>query len=500
MATKKITKVPEFLRDIDTSSFERFQETAGIDMWQLAYDYNTVSFRYEDGAKLLWQPGFYNADEDEKVLMIMYNPYSRKGTKEFVSQIVYAEETGSLWSATLMIDFESHPDARYDMRLGRFTEPSWSKPVVRSFSVSSWTLVKKFENYFGTIQSKSEIEQIIKDSNPYAYQWLKQRGYDYYRYLMAPYLETLVKAGYRFADRFLKEGGSYYDSYRKRLKAPAQWDKSYIDALNRLCQNGTNPKEIFKMSPILFKALKDEQDILIWDEFRKLDKRISNPVAIKRLLDMDISRDRVKYICEILKKEYHDKPVLSVDALQKYLTRVDVYEAIGLDEALPLIRDYIVSCINIDKKPIFTGDSLKREHDVTVRMNRDYRNETYSPKIVTVGHKLEKYGYQEDTFFIRPIRDYDDLNDESMQQGNCLSAVYPARIANERSYVFVMREKKAPEKSLATVEVNHDASGLSLGQHLLSHNRPITNKSQLGFIKRWMKHVQSVFAADTTTC
>lgn len=497
MATKvtRTAKLPEFLKNIDTSTLARFQETAGIDMFQLVNGFESVHFHDNERSMLSYHPGFYHADEGERVLLL-----KRAGNGHFESRILYAENDGTLWNADLSVSFKTAPKAEFNYSTNRFDNPTWASPVVTRFHVGSWDVQKKFDNYYGSIQSKSEIGQIVKALNPYAYPWLKQRGYDLYRYLMAPYLETVVKAGYCFAESFLNQGSARnttsFRTMGESIATPCQWDKSHVDALNRLCQMGTDPKSIFKMSPILFKALKEERDILIWDEFRKLDKRISDSTAVKRLVGMDLKKDHVKYMCEILKKEYHEKPVISVDALQKYLTRVNVYEAIETDEALPLIRDYIVSCLNIDKKPIFTGDSLKREHDVTVRMNRDFRNETYSPKIVTVGHKLEKYGYQEDTFFIRPIRDYDDLNDESMQQGNCLSAVYPARIANETSYVFVMREKKAPEKSLATIEVWLEAGKFILGQHLLSHNRPITNKSQLNFIKRWFRHIQGVFAAS----
>ena len=498
MASKvaKVTKLPEFLRNIDTSTLARFQETAGIDMFQLSGHYQAVYFRDKGRSVLSYHPGFYHADEDERVLLLE-DTRNRNST----TRILYVEDNGTLWNADISIVFKTIPEVKYNYTTSEYDDPTWTSPIVTSFHVSPWTIQKKFENYFGAFQSKSEIEGIVKGLNPYAYPWLKQRGYDLLRYLMAPYLETIVKAGYAFAEAFLEYGHTRFYMAEFKVKSrqiPCKWEKSYIDALNRLCQIGTDPKSIFKMSPILFKALKEEKEILIWDEFRKLDKRISNPIAVKRLVGMELKKDHVKYICEILKKEYHEKPVISVDALQKYLERVNVYEAIELDEALPLIRDYIVSCLNINKKPIFTGDSLKREHDVTVRMNRDFRNEAYSSKIVTVGHKLEKYGYQEDTFFIRPIKDYDDLNDESMQQGNCLSAVYPARIANERSYIFVMREKKTPEKSLATVELWPEAGKFCLGQHLLSHNRPITNKSQLSFIKRWLKHIEGVLAASAT--
>lgn len=59
-----------------------------------------------------------------------------------------------------------------------------------------------------------------------------------------------------------------------------------------------------------------------------------------------------------------------------------------------------------------------------------------------------------------------------------------------------MRSTKEPDKSLATVEVWRQSGGFGLGQHLLSHNREMTNPAQLKFLKRWLKHVEDIFAAS----
>lgn len=487
---KKITrKMPEFLMNLDTSTPERFQESADIDMFVLYRTHHTVHFHYRN-KKLLWEPGGYDGFADERILSLVWD--SRQDN--FISELIYFEDDGTCWNTKLTAEFASKPHSSYDHLKGGFQPAEWKAPVCKSIKLDDWTVTEKYINYNSTIQSKQEIASLVKALNPYAQSWLMLNGYDYCKYLMAPYLETLVKAGYVFAKKYLEYGQSWTPEY---YNAPLRFDQAGLNGLNHLCcKKGTDPKSILNMSSVLCKALKDIRDITYWDEFRRLDKKVTDPFAVKRLFDIGLDKNDVKLTCEILKKEYNGKRIFTADKLQRYLTRVDTCEAIEMKEALPLIRDYIVCCLNIGKKPIFTGDSLKREHDVTVRMNRTYRNEKCSEGIKYVGSRLKKYEYKEANFLIRPIESYEDLIDEGTQQGNCLAAVYPEMIATETRYVFVMRSTKEPDKSLATVEVWRQSGGFGLGQHLLSHNREMTNQAQLKFLKRWLKHVEDIFAAS----
>ncbi|WP_080678410.1 PcfJ domain-containing protein [Ruminococcus albus] len=80
----------------------------------------------------------------------------------------------------------------------------------------------------------------------------------------------------------------------------------------------------------------------------------------------------------------------------------------------------------------------------------------------------------------------DDLLDEATQQHNCVAS-YAQSIAEGRSLIYVMREKKAPEKSLITIELTPKTH--KIRQKLLAYNCPIRNKAQTEFIERWHKHV-----------
>ncbi len=46
--------------------------------------------------------------------------------------------------------------------------------------------------------------------------------------------------------------------------------KEEYDCFNRLCKPGKNPKEIFKTDKVLYSILKSEEDIKLWDIYRKM--------------------------------------------------------------------------------------------------------------------------------------------------------------------------------------------------------------------------------------
>ena len=103
--------------------------------------------------------------------------------------------------------------------------------------------------------------------------------------------------------------------------------------------------------------------------------------------------------------------------------------------------------------------------------------------------KMKAYDYNEGIYFVRAIRDQDDLLDEANQQHNCVAS-YGSNIANGKSYIYVMREVARPDKSLITIELS--PNGKTIRQKFLAYNQAIHNKSQSDFIERWLRYVRSV--------
>lgn len=347
---------------------------------------------------------------------------------------------------------------------------------------SKWTVATRLQRY-SYIQPKDEIVAIMAEKMPYTLDFCKANSGDELTFLVAPQLEHLDKAGYVFARSFFNALDLYYN----RVGSDG------LDKFNRLIIRSTSPgkiKNVFKTSAEVAKVLKDEHDIDIWDTYRILDKfgklKADN---IQQAYDSHLNRDDLKKINSILNKQYSGKPVFTFETLMNYLGRIDMYEAIGRQEGLQLLSDYLTMCSQLEVEPKIDGDSLKREHDIMARNVRNKRNEQMTIKMQQALEDLKKYDYAEDVFFVRGIRSYDDLLDEANQQHNCVAS-YGSAISSKRSLIYVLRERRNPEKSLVTIELSPD--GMTVRQKYMAFNRPIHNKAITDFIDRWSDYVREV--------
>ncbi len=341
-------------------------------------------------------------------------------------------------------------------------------------------------------QDNRTIMEILKRTKPYVHDWLKEKGYNAFSYIQIPWMETLDKAGYAIASYVMRNlGGINSDS---------------IDYLNRLLQYGTKPKDIFKTSKAVFTTLKNEDKISLWDVFRRMEKfgRIKDD-TIRIAYDNHWDEKALEKINSILGKQYNGRQVFTMTSLVNYLNRLDMYEAIEFREAVQYLGDYLNMCNQLEMQPRIDGDSLKREHDIAARLCRNRRNEETARRMREAAERerkeaeewqaLGKEGqatraaraeYKESVYFIRSIRDYDDLLDEARQQHNCVAS-YADRIANGETRIFTMRETAHPEKSLVTVELSPDCR--TIRQKYLARNHTIRNKSITEFLNRWIRQI-----------
>ena len=296
--------------------------------------------------------------------------------------------------------------------------------------------------------------------------------------VVAPELEQLGKAGYTFCDVLAGKASIY------RL------DKADVDAYNRLCKTGSSIKKIFKTSKAVYEVLKNESDVGIWNTFRKMEKtgKITGD-QVGFCYENGFSSRELSYISEILNAKYNGKPVFSFSSLIRYLERLDVYEAIEPWRAFDYLKDYLRSCRILGIQPKTNSDSLIREHDVVARMCMEMRNREIEDdeRFESACREMAKNNYEEKIFMIRAITDYEDLYDESKQQRNVLFR-YGKVIEDGRKLVYVMRDKSTPDKSLITVELNSDQNGIQ--RMYMAHNRPVRNKAQNEFLRRWIKLVK----------
>ena len=295
--------------------------------------------------------------------------------------------------------------------------------------------------------------------------------------LMAPELEQLYKAGFSFAAEFI-------------TTVETSPGSETINCFNRLCQPESSIKKIFKTSKVVYETLKDEQNLLTWDVYRKMFKKGSiTKECLEDLYEHGVGEDILLQYHSVLQAERHGKRIFTWESLQNFVRRVDMYQAIELRECLPLLSDYLRLCNTLDIEPRIDSDSLKREHDTAARTCRLRRDELMAKKLLPACKKLTRYNYQEDIFFIRGIESYDDLIDEAKQQRNCVAG-YAQSIASGRSFIYVMREVRHPDRSLITVQVSKD--GTQLIQAYYACNQRIRNKAHSEFLDRWLKHNRKI--------
>lgn len=338
------------------------------------------------------------------------------------------------------------------------------------------------------VQDREELIYIISRVKPYVGPWLDSNpDFKLDAYVVAPWLETLNKAGYVFTENILKRGFLSTSENERQI-------------INRLCQAGNSPKDIFKTTSAVIKTLKNDTNLSTWDVFRRMCKKgVLSDDSVKIAYDRQWNDRYFEYVNRILGKQYKGKRVFTWDSLVNYLMRVDMYEAIDDREALPLLYDYISMCLQLGMEPRTDGDSLKREHDIAARLMREKKDPALDERIRKMVEdekvradggdaKLALCNYSDGKYFIRPAAGYDDLIDEATQQHSCV-ACYGRRIAEGKTRIFFMREVANPGKSLITVEVDPDLT--TIRQKAKECNHSIRDKEQTEFLENWIRMVKA---------
>lgn len=388
-------------------------------------------------------------------------------------------------------------DKTYDTNQGMFR---YNSKKMCSETSGKWQKAVRIEPYVRLDPDYVYIE-MLKKKNPYLFSFCKEMNGDPLTFLIAPELEQLHKAGFAFAEEFMNacnkknpyrtheeyfpwSGGTY--EVRRAPKG------SEMDYYNRLITHGTpgKLKKLFNVSWKTAQLLKGESDISLWNEIRIMEtKRGLSPDEVSFITTMNLSSKHLKQLSSILSRKYKGHPVFTLRSLLNYFERIDMFEAIDVNEGIELLNDYLMMCQVMDVKPKTDSDSLKREHDVMARNLRSYKSRKLEERMEDACENLQKYNYKEKQFFIRGIENYDDLLDEANQQSNCLAG-YAQSIALGKSYIYVMRSTHDPDKSLISVEIEPNTK--QIVQKYLSHNRPVRNKAQTEFLNRWVKYIRTV--------
>ena len=307
-------------------------------------------------------------------------------------------------------------------------------------------------------------------------------------YLKHPQIEKLVKSGLD-------------DIVYKWIH-----DTNNLQLYSRSFKNGNNINEITKLPKFAWQLLKDEgmsRDITKWNEFRVwVQKDNLSKDQLETIINLKIRDTQViKSIRSILNSEYNGKKLYTLDTLLNYLSRVDMYQAIRSNDAITILRDYIRMALDCGIEPVTNSNSLKREHDVTMRNYQillQAKKEEYQASLGKPfkerSKELEKYEFRDEYLQAIVPKDMEDLLQEGRNNNNCVGG-YIERFAKGTSNIFFIRKNDNPERSYITIELNNDFSDYR--QAYYSSNRDITDPKDMNFIKKWIEKTKEIYNQKT---
>lgn len=351
-------------------------------------------------------------------------------------------------------------------------------------------VIQKFvlnNEYSGIREYEEFVNNEKNQENRYQYGWtfsnasLKELLLGYaLTYIKYPQIEKMIKTGFK--------------------KMVISWTMNPTQLYLRNFKNGNNMNEITKLPKYAWQLLINEgiADVNMWNEYRVwIQKDDLSKDQLSTILNLNIrDTSTIKSIRTILNAEFDGKKLYTLDSLLNYLSRVDMYQAIGVNDALTILRDYIKMSLECSVKPITDSNSLKREHDVIMRQHniylRDKREEFQNAcgeLFKERGKELSKYEYEQNELIVVAPKEVHDLIVEGNQNHNCVGS-YIERFAKGTSNIFFIRKKESPEDSYITIEVNSDFTKIK--QAFYSSNREITKESDWVFINKWLEHNRDV--------
>lgn len=370
--------------------------------------------------------------------------------------------------------------------------------------------------YYSSFDEKSiiypEVIELFKEDNPYsALQEYKEKITkkieDYNRNYWRHGYHSMYKGrgeDLAYAITYLK-----YPQIEKMVKSDFDsvvnnWihDHNNLQLYPRSFKDGNNMNDVTRLPKFAWQLLKDEgltKDIAKWNEFRVwIQKDNLSKEQLETIINLQVrDMQTIKAIRSILNAEYNGKKLYTLDSLLNYLSRVDMYQAIRTEEAIIILRDYIKMAIDCNIEPITNSNSLKREHDVTMRNHQivlQAKREEYQASLGIPfkerSKELSKYEFKDDKLQVIVPKEMEDLLQEGRNNNNCVGG-YIERFAKGTSNIFFIRKNDDPEKSYITIEVNNDFSGVR--QAYYGSNRDITNVEDLNFINKWVEHIKEIY-------
>lgn len=149
-----------------------------------------------------------------------------------------------------------------------------------------------------------------------------------------------------------------------------------------------------------------------------------------------------------------------------------------------LICNYYNMCIDMYGTVKVEPNIVSNYIQICYLYNR-YKEANYND--ILKKHNNKKFLYFENNDFIAfPLLSKNDFHKEAEAQHNCVERMYMEKVANNETYITVIRQKNNPKASYITCEVTPDGV---IRQYLLSCNRSPVNTPALQFKADYQNYI-----------
>lgn len=345
------------------------------------------------------------------------------------------------------------PELNIELANDRFVKYMSSEKVYHTKRIKKWRI---FTGYYGLSQRYRAVylEDIDEELKGTIYQYAQIKdAIKYFDNKRVNLLHILNKAKYPSFELLMKLG-----LYKLALDCPEKF----------------NEKGCFE------KRFGTKKDYL---KFMKRNNISYDELQVLKL----INKPNIKIIRHLLKIANYN--VNNLKRVQEYIKLLKIDEYSKKQKRFSIIN-YLDYLRNMEKleipftRNVLLPDNFEEAHNLSVDKVKIVNNEIIDKKMKERFEELYKNKYKNQSFFIRPAKDLNDMKDEAKQQDNCVYKNYSENYAFGNTDIYFMRKIKSPEKSLVTVEVFDN----KIRQKYQKGNKLVT-KEQDEFLKLWEKQI-----------
>lgn len=254
---------------------------------------------------------------------------------------------------------------------------------------------------------------------------------------------TELKECFKFPMRYLK------------IMEPGEWTLAGIEAVNRLWKirgEKTTAEDIETMVKLSVSEMDYITDALAY----------AKPGKILRYAEKQLESRKVK------------------GGAERYL---------HLSSILHEYQDYILECqqlrLDLKDKAVLFPKNLRSAHERTMDQVEFESNKKEALMFEKVAAGLEKYTWRKGNLLIRPAKEWPELKKEGRALNHCVGS-YAKRMAEGKTYIFMIRKADAPDESYFTLEL---CKGKVIQCRTKNNRSYDTEKEVKAFVDEWVEKV-----------